>query len=167
MSFWFGLTALAPLRGGSIILLLEAALIRELDARIKNYARCLEEMEFRKAFTELRAIWVAGNEYLQVAAPWTTIKEDKGAAAASVRAALNLILLFAALSQPVIPFTAAKMFAIFGLDPREAGRWPESAEAALNYLKPGHAFTPPEVLFRKIEDEQVAEWREKFGAPDA
>ena len=142
----------------------EKALIAELDARIADYARHLEEMEFRKAFAELRAIWVAGNEYLQVAAPWVKIKEDEAAAAASVRCALGLIVLFAALSRPVIPFTADKMFAVFGLDPETASAWPESAAAALSRFKGGEAFTPPEVLFAKIEDEQLEDWRRRFGA---
>ena len=142
----------------------ETALIAELDGRIADYARHLEEMEFRKAFTELRAIWVAGNEYLQVAAPWVKIKEDEAAAAASVRCALNLIVLFAALSRPVIPFTADRMFAVFGLDPETASAWPESAAAALSRFRGGEAFAPPEVLFAKIEDEQLDEWRSRFGA---
>lgn len=142
----------------------ENDLIAELDRRMAAYAQCLEDMEFRKAFVELRAIWVAGNEYLQVAAPWTTIKEDKAKAAAAVRCALNLIVLFAALSRPVIPFTADKMFAVFGLDPESASRWPESAKAALSRFTGGERFTPPDVLFKKIEDEQIEEWRERFGA---
>ncbi|MEO1252930.1 MAG: methionine--tRNA ligase [Pseudomonadota bacterium] len=142
----------------------EAALEAELDARIKAYTAHLKAMEFRKAFAELRAIWVAGNEYLQIAAPWTAIKEDRERAAASVRCALNLIVLFAALSRPVIPHTADKMFQIFDLDPEEAARWPESAGAALSRFKGGEAFSPPEVLIQKIEDEQIAEWRERFGA---
>ena len=143
----------------------EAALVDELDRRLKAYTDHLAGMEFRKAFVELRAIWAAGNEYLQIAAPWTKIKVDRAAAAASVRAGLNLIVFFAALSQPVIPFTAEKMFAIFGLDPKEAGCWPADAKAALERLRPGQAFAPPDVLFRKIEETQIAEWREKFGAP--
>ncbi|MEQ8936500.1 MAG: class I tRNA ligase family protein [Amphiplicatus sp.] len=143
---------------------MEEKLIADLDAKIAAYTTALEAMEFRKAFAELRSIWVAGNEYLQVAAPWTAFKTDPAAAAASVRAALNLIVLFAALSRPVIPHTADRMFAIFGLDPVEAGKWPLSAKEALQVLKPGHAFAPADVLFKKIEDEQVAEWREKFGA---
>ncbi len=142
----------------------EAALEKELDAKIKSYTDNLEQMEFRKAFADLRGIWVAGNEYLQIAAPWTAIKEDKDRAAASVRCAFNLIALFAALSRPVIPFTSDKMFAIFGLDPETASRWPSSAGEALSRFKGGEAFTLQEVLFAKIEDEQVAAWREKFGA---
>lgn len=142
----------------------EAALIKELDERIKSYTDYLDAMEFRKAFTELRSIWVAGNEYLQVAAPWTMIKQDREKAAASVRCALNMIVLFAGLSRPVIPFTADKMFAIFGLDPAEASAWPNDAATALSQLKGGEAFTPADVLFAKIEDEQVDAWREQFGA---
>jgi methionyl-tRNA synthetase len=142
----------------------ENDLIVELDKRINAYTGYLEEMEFRKAFVELRAIWVAGNEYLQIAAPWVAIKTDEDKAAASVRCALNLIVLFAVLSRPVIPFTTDKMFAIFSLDPEDASRWPTSAAEALSLFKGGESFTLPDLLFSKIEDEQVEEWRQKFGA---
>ena len=142
----------------------ENTLIEELDKRIAAYTRHLEEMEFRKAFVELRAIWVAGNEYLQIAAPWTVIKDNPDKAAAAVRCGLNLILLFATLSRPVIPFTSDKMFAVFGVDPEEGARWPQSAGVALRTLKGGEEFTLPEVLFAKIEDEQVGAWRQQFGA---
>ena len=59
----------------------EAALIAELTTRIRAYEANMEAMEVRKAAGELRAIWVAGNEYLQSAAPWTVVKTDPEAAA--------------------------------------------------------------------------------------
>lgn len=142
----------------------ETALMDDLDKRIAAYTGYLDDMEFRKAFAELRAIWVAGNEYLQVASPWTVIKENPDKAAASVRCGLNLIVLFAALSRPVIPFTADKMFAVFDIDPEEGARWPQSAAAALDMLKGGQTFATPDVLFSKIEDDQIDTWREQFGA---
>jgi methionyl-tRNA synthetase len=141
----------------------EAALANELDTRIAAYTAQMEKIEFRKALAELRAIWVAGNEYLTRAAPWSTIKEDRDRAAVAVRTAINLIRLFGVLSAPVIPDTASRMLQTLGLDPREVA-WPrEDAAAVLTVLKPGHAFTVPEVLFRKIEDAQVAEWKARFG----
>ncbi len=145
----------------------ERQLIDDLDARIAAYTNALAAMEFRKAFSELRGIWVAGNEYLQTAAPWTAIKSDREQAAAAVRAGLNLVHLFAALSQPVIPDAAAKMFAVFGSDagPKADGAWPTSAEAALSRLSGGEAITPPAVLFKKIEDDDLVAWRDRFGAP--
>ena len=144
----------------------EAALIAELDTKMKAYALALDAMEFRKACAELRGIWVAGNEYLQRAAPWTAFKTDPDQAAAAVRAGLNLILLFAGLSRPLIPFTADKMAAVFGRDGASLG-WPTHAADALEALAPGAAFTPPEVLFAKIDDETLAGWRARFGAPEA
>jgi methionyl-tRNA synthetase len=124
----------------------------------------MEAREFRKSTAALRQIWVLGNGYLTEAAPWTALKTDPERAAVAVRMGLNLVALFARLSSPFIPFTAAVIAESVG-EPADAG-WP-SAEAALKGLEPGRAVRAPEVLFRKIEDAQVAEWRERFGGPEA
>ncbi|HEX2817203.1 MAG TPA: hypothetical protein VHN39_12445 [Phenylobacterium sp.] len=34
-------------------------------------------------------------------------------------------------------------------------------------MPPGRAVKAPDVLFKKVEDAQVAEWRERFGGPEA
>lgn len=135
------------------------ALIADLETRVRAYEGFMAEMEVRKAATELRAIWVAGNEYLQAAAPWTTFKTDPEAAAAIVRLSLNLVRLYAVLSEPFIPDAAATMLKDMGTDNRT---WPGPVTEALEALPPGHAFTVPEVLFRKITDEERAEWQERF-----
>ena len=42
--------------------------------------------------------------------------------------------------------------------------WPDQPMAeALNDLEPGQPIHPPEVLFAKITDEQIAEWKIRFG----
>ena len=84
----------------------EEALIAELTTRVRAYEGHMDAMEVRKSASELRAIWVAGNEYLQAAAPWVTFKEDPEQAAAQIRLALNLIRLYAVLSAPFIPDAA-------------------------------------------------------------
>jgi methionyl-tRNA synthetase len=40
--------------------------------------------------------------------------------------------------------------------------WPDDMRAALNALPAGHEFVVPEVLFRKITDEEREEWQAKF-----
>jgi methionyl-tRNA synthetase len=121
-------------------------------------------MEFRKAAAELRAIWVAGNEYLQVAAPWTALKTDRDAAAVGVRTGLNAAALFAILAQPFIPDAAKTVLDALGV-PEANRNWPDPSDHGVwDALPRGHAFTPPDVLFKKIEDEQVAAWVERFGA---
>ena len=137
----------------------EEALIAELTTRIRAYERFMEAMEVRKSAQELRAIWVAGNEYLQSAAPWATFKEDPEKAAAQVRLGLNLIRLYAVLSAPFIPTASAKMLSAMNtLDTA----WPDDLSAALSALPEGHAFSVPDVLFAKISDEDREDWQTRF-----
>jgi methionyl-tRNA synthetase len=137
----------------------ETALIADLGARIHDYAALMEAMEVRKAAAELRAIWVIGNEYLQSAAPWTVVKTDPERAQAMVRLALNLIRIYAILSRPFIPDAAATMMAAMGSDD---WTWPEDISAAMRSLPAGHDFAVPENLFRKITDEERADWQTRF-----
>jgi methionyl-tRNA synthetase len=136
----------------------EAALIADLDTRLRRYEAHMDAIEIRKAAAELRAIWVAGNEYLQSAAPWTAFKEDPERAAAITRFALNLIPLYAGLSAPFIPDAAGAMAGAMGVELS----WPENAEAALTALPGGHAFNVPEVMFAKIADEAREDWAARF-----
>ena len=137
----------------------EEALIGELTTRIRAYEGFMDAMEVRKSAQELRAIWVAGNEYLQSAAPWSTFKTDPEQAAAQVRLGLNLIRLYAVLSAPFIPDAAASL-----LTAMQTGddAWPDDVPAALTALPEGHEFSVPEVLFAKITDEQREDWQTRF-----
>lgn len=137
----------------------ETALIADLTKRIRAYEKHMDDIEVRKAAQELRAIWAAGNEYLQTAAPWSVFKEDPDQAAAIIRLMLNLIRVYAVLSAPFIPEAAAKMLS--GMNTLDT-EWPTDVEAALKALPEGHAFTVPEVLFAKISDEDREGWQEKF-----
>jgi methionyl-tRNA synthetase len=144
---------------------LEAALYADLDAGVAELTANLEAIEVRKAAQSLRALWVRGNEYLQEAAPWTAIKTNPDRAAIVVRTGLNLAALFARVSAPFIPFAAEKIAEAFG-EPYP-GAWPsEGAAAELAKLPAGRAIRAPEVLFKKIEDTQLAEWTERFGGAE-
>ena len=137
----------------------EQTLIAELTTRMRAYEEHMAAMEVRKSAQELRAIWVAGNEYLQSAAPWSTFKEDPEKAAAQIRLALNLIRIYAVISAPFIPDASATLMASMQT---EDSSWPDDVAAALETLQPAHAFTVPDVTFRKISDDEREEWQEKF-----
>ncbi|MEO0938591.1 MAG: methionine--tRNA ligase [Pseudomonadota bacterium] len=137
----------------------EAQLIADLEARLVRLAQHMEAMDIRKAAAELRAIWVAGNEYLQSAAPWTVFKTDPDQAAAPIRLALGLIPFYAAVSAPFIPDAAAAMSAAMGGTPLD---WPNRAEDAIAQLAPGASFKTPDNLFAKITDEDCAGWEDRF-----
>ena len=137
----------------------ETALIEELTTRLRAYEQHMGAMDVRKSAQELRAIWVAGNEYLQSAAPWSVFKEDPERAAAQVRLGLNLIRFYAVLSAPFIPQASAKLMEALTSSDME---WPSDVAAALSALPAGHGFTVPEVLFAKITDEQREDWQARF-----
>jgi methionyl-tRNA synthetase len=145
----------------------EKALAKELDQRIAQYTKYLEAIEYRKALAELRAIWVAGNEYLTRAAPWTHIKTDRPKAAVGVRMGLNLVHLFGHLSWPVIPTAARAIHHAIQPSP-DIIPWPdEPMSEFLDQLEPGQPIAAPDVLFAKITDEQITEWKTRFGGEDA
>jgi methionyl-tRNA synthetase len=137
----------------------EAELIATLTPQLRAYEANMAAMEVRKSAADLRALWVAGNEYLQSAAPWTVVKTDPDQAAAIIRRAMNLIRVYAIISRPFIPDAAAAMMAAVGSDD---WTWPDDLAAAMDILPAGHAFAVPENLFRKITDEERAEWQVRF-----
>jgi methionyl-tRNA synthetase len=141
----------------------EKAVIAELDTRVAQYTEHLDACEFRKAFGELRAIWAAANEYVAKAAPWTAMKTDPARAAAGVRMGLNIVHLLGHLSWPVMPTMARAIHDVIQESPPVIP-WPDEPMAQfLDQLEPGQKINPPEVMFAKITEEQVAEWRVRFG----
>jgi methionyl-tRNA synthetase len=144
---------------------MEAELVADLEERVRAYERFLEQLSFRKAAGELRAIWTAGNVYVTRAAPWTAFKTDVLRAAATVRTSLNLVRLFAILSEPVIPEASARILGAVGA--QSGATWPESLEDAISFLPAGHVLAAaPDMLFRKITDEEIAAWRARFAGSE-
>ncbi|MBS0124649.1 methionine--tRNA ligase [Thetidibacter halocola] len=137
---------------------LEEKFIADLTAKIREYEAHMEAIEVRKAAAALRAAWVLGNEYLQEAAPWSTFKTDPDTAAMQIRLGLNLIALYAVISEPFIPDACADLRSCLNA----GADWPDDVPAALERLAPGHAFTVPEVTFRKITDAEREEWQARF-----
>lgn len=147
----------------------EHELAREVGAVLAEYERSLDVMHFRKAAAQLRALWSIGNVYLERKVPWAEIRDDPDAAALTLRTAMNLIVLYGLVSEPLMPSTARAMTRVWDLpEGQSLPRWPDPGEReTMGWVSPGTRFQVPEVLFRKITDEDVAGWRVRFGAePD-
>ncbi|MEM6423579.1 MAG: methionine--tRNA ligase [Cyanobacteria bacterium P01_D01_bin.128] len=122
----------------------------------------LHKLEFRKAAEALCALWTAGNQYIDVRAPWALFKQDKAEAALVIRTCINLIRLYGIAAAPFIPFTAEKLFDALHLS--DAERNTPFAEAVdLSRLQPERAFDVPPPLFQKLDDESIAELKAQFG----
>jgi len=139
---------------------LEVRLRVDIAEKLGELTTQLEAIEMRKSAQALRQLWVLGNQYLTEAAPWTAFKTDPDRAAVAVRMGLNLVALFARVSRPFIPNTCDVVAEAVGDGSSSA--WPDGA-GALDLLPAGREVKAPEVLFRKIEAEQVEAWRARFG----
>jgi methionyl-tRNA synthetase len=145
---------------------LEQALFEELDTRLRELTEHHEAMEFRRAAAETRAIWAAGNQYLQHAAPWSAIRADMPAASCSLRTALNLACLAARISAPFLPHTAQTILDAFGVADHPL-RWPATPAAVLlDELPRGKPVGQLPLLFRRIEDAEIADWSARFGGEE-
>ena len=141
---------------------LEEALFADVSDKLAEVTAQFEAIEMRKSAQALRSLWVLGNEYLQVAAPWTAIKTDPARAAVIVRTALNLVALYARVSAPVIPFACEAIAA--GVGEAFPTAWPTlDARSELDRLPAGRRIVTPDVLFKKIEEADVAAWSARFG----
>ncbi|MGW4223818.1 methionine--tRNA ligase [Streptomyces bauhiniae] len=145
----------------------ETRLGEEIARLLAEYETQMEALQFRKAASALRALWSAGNSYLEEKAPWLEIKTDKDAAALTLRTAMNLIHLYAVVSEPFIPSSAAAMRAAFTL-PDDTATWTTPEEAkSLTSIPVGTPFTVPPVLFAKLTDEDLEAYKARFGGQPA
>ncbi len=141
----------------------EAKLGAEITRLLAVYEEQMEAIQFRKAAAALRALWSAGNSYLEEKAPWLEIKTNPEGAALTLRTAMNLIHLYSVVSEPFIPASSAAMRSAFALTDDTAA-WVSADEArALSSVPAGTPFTVPPVLFAKITDEDLETYKERFG----
>ncbi|WP_327718241.1 methionine--tRNA ligase [Streptomyces sp. NBC_00490] len=145
----------------------ETKLGEEISRLLAEYEEQMEALQFRKAAAALRALWSAGNSYLEEKAPWLEIKTDQEAAALTLRTAMNLIHLYAVVSEPFIPATSAAMRQAFALE-NDTATWisPEAARA-LTAVPVGTPFTVPPVLFAKLTEDDLETYKERFGGEPA
>ena len=143
----------------------EKDLIATLQTKVNDYFKYMNEMEFRKAMNELRAIWVEGNNYISTTEPWTVIKTDEARAAAILRTCINLIRIFAILSAPIMPTISTSMLARLGLKTEDMPSLKDFDIAKeIVALQVGTPFEVGEPLFERITPEKIDELKQKYGS---
>ncbi|WP_343487184.1 methionine--tRNA ligase [Allomuricauda sp. d1] len=117
----------------------------------------LDRFRFREASQELMNLARLGNKYLADEEPWKLIKTDEERTKTIMFVALQIAVGLAVLSEPFLPFTSEKLKHILSVIPNEG-------EESLNWstmshtetlLPAGHQINKSELLFRKIEDQEI------------
>lgn len=145
-------------------------LVADILAAKQKVETLLEQYKFREAQFEVIDLARKGNQYLQKKEPWKKLKADGDIVTAvvengqqladnSLHLSLQLCANLAILINPFLPFTAKKMLHMMKvvdkmLDWENAGK--------VNLLKTGYSLRAPELLFRKIEDTEIAYQVEKL-----
>jgi methionyl-tRNA synthetase len=118
----------------------------------------LEQYKFREAQFELIDLARKGNQYMQKQEPWIvakTLDQNPDAQKSidnTMHCCLQLCANLAILAQPFIPFTAKKMCHMMKVVDKML-EWENAGKFDL--LKVGYSLRAPELLFRKIENEEI------------
>ncbi|WP_118949904.1 methionine--tRNA ligase [Taibaiella helva] len=145
-------------------------LIREIIATKKKVEELIEAYKFRDALFEVIELSSKGNKYLQDVAPWNLAKtpemqaENQKLIDNCLHICLQLTANLAILSHPFLPFTAKKICHLLKvvdkmLDWEHAGK--------MDLLRTGYPLRAPELLFRKVENEEVEQQKQKLEARSA
>ena len=110
----------------------------------------IEKYKFRDALTQLMEVARSGNKYLADTEPWKLYKEDPQRVETILNTGLQLAAAIANLAEPFMPKTAEKLRNILNISPVD---WDEVSS---NLLVEQHQLNKAELLFAKIEEDEVA-----------
>lgn len=125
-------------------------IIKQLEEFPAKIAASIERYRFREALSIVMELARLGNKYLADTEPWKMVKTDEVRTATIMNIALNIVANLAIVSEPFLPFTAGKLFKVFGL---EKMTWNQAGNSQL--LSAGRTMGEIGLLFEKIEDETV------------
>lgn len=142
-------------------------IIAEIENAKINIETCLEAYKFREALFEVIDLSRKGNQYMQKKEPWIVAKlleanpENQQLIDNALHLCLQLVANLAVLVNPFLPNTAKKLCFMMKvvnkmLDWENAGK--------IKLLSVGYSLREPQLLFRKIEDEEIAVQVEKLKA---
>lgn len=146
-------------------------MIEEFSATKAKIESLLEQFKFRDALYEVIDLARKGNKYMQEKQPWIEAKQtgEDGLPIAEAQIkidnclhiCLQLCANLAIFINPFLPFTAKKMCHLMKVLDKML-EWENGGK--LKLLSTGYSLRPPELLFRKIEDAEIAFQVEKLKA---
>jgi methionyl-tRNA synthetase len=127
----------------------------------------IEQYKFREALFEVIDLARKGNKYLQEKEPWILAKnlaenpQNQEGIDNCLHICLQLCANLSILINPFLPFTAKKLLYLMKVVEKMLD-WENAGKTKL--LSVGYSLREPQLLFRKIEDEEVAKQVEKLKA---
>lgn len=142
-------------------------LITDIQKAKTAIETAIENYKFRDALYEVIDLARKGNKYMQDKEPWIVAKslaenpDNQKLIDNCLHICLQLTANLAILSNPFLPFTAKKMCSMMKVVARML-EWENAGK--MNLLNVGYPLKAPELLFRKIEDDEIKAQVEKLQA---
>ena len=125
-------------------------ILEQLAAFPDKISAAIENFKFREALSEMMNLARLGNKYLAETEPWKLIKIDEKRVQTIMNIALQITCNLAIVSEPFLPFTSNKLFAMLNMP---ILKW-HAAKQTSN-MAAGHLINKDELLFAKIEDSEI------------
>jgi methionyl-tRNA synthetase len=139
----------------------DEATLTELKAYPAVISSSVERYRFREALAELMNVARLGNKYLADEEPWKVIKDNPERVQTQMYVALQIAAALSSLCEPFLPFTSKKLSRILKIE--SALSWASISETS-NLISAGHQIGEAELLFAKIEDEEIQKQIDKLEA---
>lgn len=139
----------------------DIATLQELRAYPAVIESSIDRYRFREALGEMMNVARLGNKYLADEEPWKLIKTDEERVQTQMYVALQIAAALSTLAEPFLPFTATKLQSILRLETPLA--W-SAIEIDQPLIQAGHQIGEAELLFAKIEDEEIQKQLDRLEA---
>ena len=139
---------------------IDLATLTELKAYPAVISSSIERYRFREALGELMNVARLGNKYLADEEPWKMIKDNPERVKTQMYVALQIAAALSSLCEPFLPYTSKKLLRILNI---KINHWNLDFED-WNLLPAGHQIGEAELLFSKIEDEEIQKQIDKLEA---
>ena len=133
----------------------DEAALRQLSQFPKRIGQSIERYRFREASQELMNLARLGNKYLADEEPWKVIKEDPERVKTIMNVGLQVVAGLALLSEPFLPFTSTKLKQMLQLERLSSVPDWHAVEASDFLLPARHHIGKSQLLFRKVEDQEI------------
>ncbi|MEG1021398.1 MAG: methionine--tRNA ligase [Myroides sp.] len=138
--------------------------LAELKAYPAVIESSIERYRFREALGELMNVARLGNKYLADEEPWKLIKTDEERVKTQMYVALQIAAALSTLAEPFLPFSAAKLKNMLNVTSSGVEiSWNKVAETS-DLIPADHQIGQAELLFAKIEDEEIQKQIDKLEA---
>ena len=122
-------------------------------------SKSLDKFKFRDGINSLINLARLGNKYLAEKEPWKLIKQNQDLRVSEIMfISLQICAKLAVLSEPFLPKSSEKIYGIMNL---KKIKWNE-IEKNKYLISPNEVVNAPELIFRKIEDDEIEKQLKKL-----